>query len=147
MLETIKKIRKFSKQEGVDLLESKENNFIYSDGSTFVYIITKEGEPEEWIYFISLVVKDAQLDIELLDMLLRLNATLPFGAFGLTDEYIIFKHSILGGKHVDREEFFQSLYAVAKHADSFDDDIISIHGGKRAIDVLMDDLFKSKKDI
>ena len=43
---------------------------------------------------------------------------------------------------MDEDEFYQSLYSVARIADEYDDKIISSHGGKSAMDVLIEDLFK-----
>ena len=112
------------------------------EGSTFVYILVKEESEEEWVVFYSLVVKGAKITKELMSDLLCENASLPFGAFGLMGDYIVFKHCILGGQHMDESEFMQSLNSVAGRADEYDNKIIEKFGGKTAMDKLLEDLFK-----
>jgi type III secretion system-like peptide-binding chaperone len=138
------KIKNFAEKNKLGLIISKKDNYILKEGSTFVYILVNEDEGGEWIVFYSLVVKNAKKSKKLMIELLELNSSLPFGAFGFRDEYIVFKHCILGGDHMDEEEFLQSLYSVAKIADKYDNDIQKKYGGKRAMDVLLEDLLDNK---
>lgn len=53
--------------------------------------------------------------------LLRLNATIPFGSFGITFEgQPIFSHS-LAGANIDLNEFQAAVQVVAKTADDYDE--------------------------
>jgi hypothetical protein len=67
--------------------------------------------------------------------LLRKNATLHVGAFGLTfDNTVIFSCS-LAGSNLDMNELKAALQTVATISDYYDDQIVAIAGGKRGIDV------------
>ncbi|TAE18048.1 MAG: hypothetical protein EAZ95_05240, partial [Bacteroidetes bacterium] len=53
--------------------------------------------------------------------LLRLNANIPFGSFGITFEgQPIFSHS-LAGANIDMNEFQAAVQIVAKTADDYDE--------------------------
>ena len=66
MKKTMKRIERFAKKERVEFIKSKNNNYIFKSGSTFVYVIINKDEGGEWVYFVSLVVKDAKIDMELI---------------------------------------------------------------------------------
>jgi len=138
------KIKKFAEKNNLGLIISKKDNYILKEGSTFVYILIKEDEGGEWIVFYSLVLKDTKKSKKLMMELLKLNSSIPFGAFGFQDDYIIFKHCILGGNHMDEEEFLQSLYSVAKIADKYDNKIKNKFGGQTAMETLIEDLLDNK---
>jgi hypothetical protein len=146
MKDSISKIEKFSEKNGLGLIQTKPTRYVMKEGSTIVYIIIKEDHNEEWIVFYSIVVKGAKNSKKLMEELLILNAKFPFGAFGLHEGHIIFKHCILGGDHMDEYEFLQSLYSVAKIADEYDNKIIGTYGGKTAMDTLIEDLFSVDKE-
>ncbi|HNM14252.1 MAG TPA: YbjN domain-containing protein, partial [bacterium] len=78
------------------------------------------------------VVQDARLTDELMKFLLRENATLHFGSFGLSfDGTIIFGHS-LAGANLDENEFSASIKSVARIADHYDNKIVEMAGGMTA---------------
>ena len=80
------------------------------------------------------VVQGAKIGPKLLGRLMRLNATNPVGAFGmLFDDTIIFRHSI-SGANLDLNELRMSIRTVAFFADEYDDDILKLAGGYRAVD-------------
>lgn len=139
--ESIKRIKKYAENNSISLIKSKKNHFIMKEGSTFVYIMINSDTDDEWVAFYSLVVKDAKKKKKLLKKLLEMNSYIPFGAFGLQGNYIVFKHCILGGHHMDEKEFLQSLLSVSKIADEYDNIIIDTYGGKTAMDILIEDLF------
>lgn len=73
---------------------------------------------------------DAQLPADLASELLRLNATIPFGGFGLTFEgQAVFSYS-LAGANVDANEFQAAVQMVAKTADDYDE---YVKGVKEAV--------------
>ncbi|UCF19397.1 MAG: YbjN domain-containing protein [Gemmatimonadota bacterium] len=80
------------------------------------------------------VVTGAEVTPDLLRFLLRENAGMHFGAFGLDDDGdIIFEHSIVGST-CDQKELEASVVAVVRTADDYDDQIVERWGGQRALD-------------
>lgn len=80
------------------------------------------------------VVSGAELSQDLMHYLLRKNADMRFGAFGVDDDGdILFEHSIVGST-CDKPELKASVMAVVMVADDYDDEIVSRWGGQRAID-------------
>jgi len=134
------KVEDFADKNNLSLIITKKDNYVLKEGSTFVYILVKHDQGGEWIVFYSLVIKGVKINKKLMIELLELNSTIPFGAFGFHRDYIIFKHCILGGDHMDEEEFLQSFYSVAKISDKYDNYIIKKYGGKTAMDILIEDL-------
>jgi hypothetical protein len=65
--------------------------------------------------------EDTQIDQSMKDELLRLNANISFGSFGVTFEsQPIFTYS-LAGKNLDMNEFQAAVQMVAKTADEYDE--------------------------
>ena len=142
MLKTKEKIDKFIKSNNLGLISDKYEHYIFKEKTTFVYAIINEDSAGEWVMFYSLVVKKPKFKKKLLLELLKFNSSIPFGAFGLEGDYIIFKHCILGGDHMDEKEFLQSLISVSKISSQYDDEIIKNYGGKTAMDIVNEELFK-----
>jgi len=91
---------------------------------------------ETCIEVLANVVSDGNITPELMKFLLRKNAELHFGAFGLLfDDTIIFQYSI-AGTNVDKNELITSINAVSIIADHYDDELATISNGKRAIDIV-----------
>lgn len=104
-------------------------------GSAFAQVGVFPWGPDDAIVTTrAYVATGVELTPELLRYLLRENAGMPFGAFGVDDEGdIIFEHSIVGSS-CDRKELEASLIAVARTADEYDDPIVERWGGERALD-------------
>ncbi|MFN8358866.1 MAG: YbjN domain-containing protein [Candidatus Kapaibacterium sp.] len=119
-----------------DYLTFENCTFTIARGSTQVMIIIRPfNETDTCIECISNVVIGAKITNDLMRFLLRKNAELHFGAFGLLfDDTIIFSHSIAGA-NVDMNELVTTIHSVAIIADYYDDEIVRMAGGKRAIDV------------
>ncbi len=67
--------------------------------------------------------EEAQLTQEMKDELLRMNANIPFGGFGLTFEgQPVFSYS-LAGANLDLNEFQAAVQMVAKTADEYDESV------------------------
>lgn len=65
--------------------------------------------------------ENTQVSADLRDELLRLNATIPFGSFGVTFEgQPVFSYS-LAGANLDLNEFEAAVQMVAKTADEYDE--------------------------
>ena len=80
------------------------------------------------------VVTGANVTPEIMKFLLRKNAELHFGSFGLLfDDTITFSHAITG-TNLDDNELITTLNSVAFISDYYDDVIVEMAGGKRASD-------------
>ena len=65
--------------------------------------------------------EDVSISADLADDLLRLNATIPFGSFGITfEKQAVFSYS-LAGANLDLNEFQAAVQMVAKTADEYDE--------------------------
>ena len=110
--------------------------YAVSRGSTRVMIAVRAFTPEECMVEVTAhVVTGADMSPELMKFLLRKNAELHIGGFGLLfDDTIVFSNSITG-THMDRNELITAIAAVAVIADHYDDEIVALAGGKRASDI------------
>ena len=139
---TVDMIKNFAQENGIELNIMK-NSFWVRQGSAVILIFVEcfdnyENLKDEVVTFYCRVVENAKIDAKLIEKLLRLNAEFKMGSFGLTqDNAICYRHSILGGRHMDFEEFYTALASVAFISDEYDDKIISTNGGKTAIDTLV----------
>ena len=109
--------------------------FVVAVGSALVQTgVHPWGEDDATITSRAYVVRGARPDPELLKFLLRRNADMRFGAFGIDDEgNVIFEHTIVGST-CDRVELAASVVAVARVADDYDDRIVARWGGRRALE-------------
>lgn len=132
---TIQKVESILKDKFEDYLSFGNGTFTISKGSTQVMIIVRPfTESDTVIECMANVVSGAIISNDLMQFLLRKNAELHFGAFGLIfDNSIVFQHSI-AGTNVDSNELSNSIHAVAIIADHYDDEIIKMSGGSRQID-------------
>lgn len=85
------------------------------------------------------VVFGPEVTIELCQLLLRENARLHYGAFGLAgDQDICFRYSLVGSS-ISCESLKAAVETVLETADDFDDIIQAQFGGQRAMDVVRED--------
>lgn len=139
------KIKQFAQARGVELNENGEDEFWVREGSSIVHIeFSRFGNNDEMVSVFSVVVRNVRVDSTLMTKLLRLNAEFNFGAFGLFEEMIIFKYSLLGGNHIDIDEFFNALAMVATIADEYDNKIISTNGGVTGVDFIREAIRKEE---
>jgi hypothetical protein len=133
---TKQKILNFANTKEFNINDDGDNKLWAVNGSTVVHIeISKLNDGTEMVEFLSTVVIEPRIDEQLLRKLLALNANFNFGAFGMWDDgTIVFKYNILGGDHMDIDEFDTAFTMVAIIADEYDNKIISTHGGKTALD-------------
>ncbi len=122
-----------------DHLNFGNGAYTISRGSTQIMVmVLSYTENETCIEMLSQVVTGAKVDDELMRFLLRKNAELHFGSFGLLfDDTITFAHSI-AGTNLDENEFMTTINSVAVIADHYDDVIVEMAGGKRAADLVED---------
>ncbi|MBI3257936.1 MAG: YbjN domain-containing protein [Ignavibacteriae bacterium] len=133
--QTIEKTEDFLRHSFPDYISYGNGSFTISRGSTQIMLVVRPfNETDTCIECMATVVSGATLTEELLHYLLRKNAELHFGAFGLLfDGTIIFSHSITGA-NLDSNELTTSVHSVAIIADYYDDEIVKMAGGKRASD-------------
>lgn len=137
---TMEKIKKYAEQLGWNISENDDKTgYWLQEGSTFVDIFPKDNKSLPELLVFSRVVEGARIDLELTQKLLKLNSVVRAGAFCLTeDNVILFKVSIVGGDHMDIDEFRNAVEVVAIIADEYDDKIISTHGGKTALTAIQE---------
>ncbi|MBL7959274.1 YbjN domain-containing protein [bacterium] len=111
----------------------EDGRFLVFEGSTVVQTVIRPWHSNDVVVeSFSYVVQDARLDENLMKFLLRENAVLHFGSFGITyDGTIIFSHS-LAGANLDENEFSASMKSVARIADHYDNQIVEMAGGMTA---------------
>jgi hypothetical protein len=137
LIETTTKLKSFFEKNFNETTYFDEESFIVTKGSTQV-LVKAENITDDHVVIdlISHVVKDANVDDNLKNFLLRANSELKFGAFGLLfDDTITFQHSILANDFSE-VDLKSSINAVASVADYYDDIIVEKAGGKRALDDL-----------
>lgn len=134
-------LKKFFEKNFKDTTYFDEESFIVSKGSTQVMVKAENiTEDHVVIDLVSHVVKDANVDEQLKNFLLRANSELKFGAFGLLfDDTIIFQHTILANDFSEND-LTSSINAVVSVADYYDDMIVEKAGGKRALDNLEEEI-------
>ena len=135
------KVKTILNQKFQNHIEFDDGRFVINRGSTQVMILVRPfTETETCVECIANVVVGAEINNEISQFLLRKNAEIHFGAFGLLfDNTITFSHTI-AGKNLDENELLLTANAVAVIADHYDDEIVAIAGGKRAVDALEDEL-------
>jgi hypothetical protein len=139
--DTINKVTQYLEDNFPDYLSFGNGQFTISRGSSQIMIIVRPfTENETSVEFISQVVTGADVNPDLMRFLLRKNAELHFGAFGLFfDDTITYSHTI-AGSNLDENELVNTLNAVAIIADHYDDKIVELAGGKRASDVFAEEM-------
>ena len=115
---------------------SEDGLYLFKYGSTVVMISLFEEADDTFVRFASVMLKDFEPSLELLQRILRLNTEVLFGSFLLFEDNTLSFSATLLGNHLDFDEFERSLKYVAKVSDDYDDELQSLGGGQRAEDVL-----------
>jgi hypothetical protein len=117
---------------------SKVDRGIYfaKKGSTLVGIHVVEWRNDALVHVSANVVKNADLNHELLKTMLEWNFRSSFGSFGLSPEGTInLRHTLLGSS-LEKEQLIPAVLAVARNADDWDDKIVDMAGGETAVETL-----------
>ncbi len=117
---------------------SDDGLYLFKYGSTVVMISLFEDADETFVRFASVMLKDFEPSLELLQRILRLNTEVLFGSFLLFEDNTLSFSATLMGNHLDYDEFDKALRYVAKISDDYDDELQSLGGGQRAVDVLQE---------
>lgn len=138
--DTILKVETYLKEEFPEYISFENGSFTINRGSSQIMVIIRPfTEDDTCVEVIANVVTGAEINNDIMSFLLHKNAELHFGAFGLLfDNTITFHHSITGC-NIDKNELITSINAVAIISDYYDDEIVSIAGGKRAADITGED--------
>lgn len=133
---TIDCVENILKEKFPEYISFGNGTFTIQRGSTQVMILVRPfTENETCVEAVATVVVDANINPELSKFLLRKNAEIHFGAFGLLfDDTIVFQHTITG-TNLDANELYTTINSVAIISDYFDDEIVQIAGGKRFADI------------
>jgi hypothetical protein len=128
---TITRVENFLKSQFPDYLNFENGTFTVNRGNSQVMIAIRPfTDTESCIEFVSNVAYESKLTSELMQFLLRKNAELHFGAFGvLFDDTIIFQYTI-AGSNVDSNELLTSINAVAIISDHYANEIVTLGAGK-----------------
>ncbi len=112
--------RLFDEQELVNI----EGLYAFTYGTVQIEVQVLPWHSEDVLVKVfSYVAQEVTLTKELSEELLRLNATLSFGSFGITfDNAVIFSYS-LAGTNIDFNEFSAAIQTVATIADEYDEKI------------------------
>ena len=136
---TLKKVKGYLKEiygkNYKTSVQEVDDSLIIRQGSAAVNVFVRPLSKNDCLVTSqAYVVQGAKIGPKLLGKLMRLNATNPVGAFGLLfDDTIVFRHSV-SGANLDLNEMRMSIRTVAFFADEYDDDILKIAVGFRAID-------------
>ncbi len=133
MLSQNKIIDYLKKQDLYEIDKIETDRIAIRKGSALVTLRSKNFLKKEWLEFNSTVVKGAEIDEKLMSTLLTINQKLPIGAFGISKDNIVFRHAILGGRHLNFDDFTAALMVVATISDKYDDIIAKQYGGTTAL--------------
>ena len=119
-----------------DHIDFGDGTFAIPFGSSSVSIVVRPyTESDTIIELTAQVVSEATVSSELMHWLLRKNAELHFGGFGLLfDDTIVFTYSI-SGSAIEGSVLEAAITSVAVIADHYDDQLVRMAGGLRAADV------------
>jgi hypothetical protein len=141
------KVITYAANRNVQLNDWGDDGYWVVEGSTIVYItfpIIDDNLKTEMVSIFSIVVRNVRVDNVLMSKLLNLNTRMSFGAFAIEDDMVIYKYNLLGGEHIDEDEFFNALLMVAIISDEYDNKIISTHGGITAVDFVIEHIRKEE---
>lgn len=102
-----------------------DDMFSFSFGTVSVNILIRPWHTEDVLVDVfSYIAEEVELSKEELEELLRLNATIPFGSFGISMENSIKFSYTLAGKNLDFNEFAAAVQNIAAIADQYDEKFI-----------------------
>jgi hypothetical protein len=133
------RVEAYLAEMGLDPEQSDDGLYLFKYGSTVVMVTIFAEDESTFCRFASIMLKDFEPSLELLQRVLRLNTEVLFGSFLLFEDDTLSFSATLLGSHLDFDEFEKTLQYVAKVSDDYDDELQKLAGGKRAEDVLRDE--------
>ena len=105
-----------------------DNLYSFSFGSIAVNIEVKPWHSEDvMVEVFAYLADDMELSADDMEELLRINATIPFGSFGLSLENSLKFSYSLAGKNIDMNEFSGAVQNVAAIADQYDEQFAQVN--------------------
>jgi len=99
-----------------------DDMYSFSFGTVTVNMMVRAWHSEDVLVDVfSYLADDVDLSKAQMDELLRMNATIPFGSFGLSMENAIKFQYTLAGKNIDLNEFSAAVQNIAAIADQYDE--------------------------
>lgn len=99
-----------------------DDMYSFSFGTVTVNMLVRPWHSEDVLVDVfSYLAEDVDLSKAQLDELLRMNATIPFGSFGLSMENSVKFSYTLAGKNLDMNEFSAAVQNIAAIADQYDE--------------------------
>lgn len=99
-----------------------DDMYSFSFGTVTVNMMVRPWHSEDVLVDVfSYLAEDVDLSKAQMDELLRMNATIPFGSFGLSMENSIKFQYTLAGKNIDLNEFSAAVQNIAAIADQYDE--------------------------
>ncbi len=129
------KVRGVLQNRFANHIDFGDGTFAIPHGSSSVAIVVRPyTETDTMVELIAQIVSEAKVTPEVMHWLLRKNAELHMGAFGLLfDDSIVYNYS-LSGNNLDADELESAIASIAVIADHYDDELVQMTGGKRAVD-------------
>ncbi len=134
------RVKAYLSEMGLSATQSGDGLYLFKFGSTVVMVSLFEEDEDTFCRFASIVLKDCEPSLELLHRVLRLNTQVLFGSFLLFEDGTLSFSATLLGNHLDFDEFEKTLRYVARVSDDYDEELQALGGGKRAEDVLDEEL-------
>jgi len=116
--------------------QSDDGLYLFAYGSTVVMISLFEEQQDTFVRFASVMLREFEPSLELLQRILRLNTEVLFGSFLLFEDNTLSFSATLLGNTLDVDAFDRTLRYVAKVSDDYDDELQALGGGHRAQDLL-----------
>lgn len=132
---TQSKVRNVLSERFPNHIDFGDGTFAVPYGSSSVAIVVRPyTETDTMVELIAQLVSEATVNNDVMHWLLRKNAELHMGAFGLLfDDSIVYSYAIAGNS-LDADELESAIAAIAVISDHYDDEIVAMAGGKRAVD-------------
>lgn len=124
------------KERFEDQVDFNDGSWAIPHGSTSVMVVVRAyTETDTIVELLAQCVTGATITGDLATWLLRKNSELHFGGFGLLfDDTIVFTYA-LPGNSLTADELESAITSVAVIADHYDDEIVTMGGGKRHADL------------
>jgi hypothetical protein len=108
-------------------LVHQDNIYSFDFGTVQISVQVKPWHQDDvLVYIYSYLAQSVELNMHLAEELLRLNATVPFGSFGITfDKSVIYSYC-LPGTHLEENDFYAALQTVASVADNYDEKVLEL---------------------
>ncbi len=134
--QTQNRVRLVLQERFANFIDFGDGTFAIPHGSSSVAIVVRPyTETDTMVELIAQLVSEANVTPELMHWLLRKNAELHMGSFGLLfDDSIIYSYA-LSGNNINADVLESAITSIAVIADHYDDEIVQMAGGKRAVDL------------